>query len=344
MGLIATAPKYDSAHWYTPAGEPLYEVPRADGKGMRPTTLRDASAMGLYPSVTTVEQILDKPPLNKWKVEQGILAALTTERKDNESLDDFAARVAEEAESVSGKARDLGSAIHAAIEADLTGAPSPAWPAGAEEMRAKWRSWARGELDLTDAEYERIVCHPLGYGGKVDFYGSDAGGHPLVLDWKTQGTKPGRKANAYDSWGRQLAAYAEALGAPPECRLLNVVLSTTEPGRLEVVEWTDRRPELFRQFKAIFWLWCLLKGYWPGGEFDIAPVSRILASDEHAGNGNGNGNGLIAVGQIAGLRQLASGEGRVVVDIGREQWPLLAVRGSVGTMVNLTEEENHGSA
>ena len=86
-------PRESASHWYYPDGTPLHEVPRADGKGTRPTSLRDARKLGLFPSVTNVLSILAKPGLEAWKQEQAILAALTLPRTENEPLDEFARRV-----------------------------------------------------------------------------------------------------------------------------------------------------------------------------------------------------------------------------------------------------------
>jgi hypothetical protein len=164
----------------------------------------------------------------------------------------------------------------------------------------------------------------------------------VIIDWKTMSTKPGRKVTGYDSWGRQLAAYAEALGEPERTRLINVVLSTTEPGRLEIVEWTDQRAQLFRQFRAILWLWCLLKGYWPGGEFDIAPVGRIMATGETAakpGTSPMDDSNLVGIGQAGSLRRLVDGDSNLTVHFPREQWPFVAVRATANSMVKLYIEE-----
>lgn len=60
-------PRESASHWYFPDGTPLHEVPRADGKGQRPTSLRDARKLGLFPSVTNVLSILAKPGLDAWK-------------------------------------------------------------------------------------------------------------------------------------------------------------------------------------------------------------------------------------------------------------------------------------
>jgi hypothetical protein len=36
-----------ASRWYLPSGKPFHEVERADGKGMRSSTLRDAVKWGL---------------------------------------------------------------------------------------------------------------------------------------------------------------------------------------------------------------------------------------------------------------------------------------------------------
>jgi hypothetical protein len=70
-------PRESSSHWYFPDGTPLHDVPRADGKGTRPTSLRDARKLGLFPSVTNVLGVIANPGLSAWKMEQAILSALT---------------------------------------------------------------------------------------------------------------------------------------------------------------------------------------------------------------------------------------------------------------------------
>ena len=105
-----------AAHWYTRDGAPAYEVPRADGKGMRATTVRDARKDDLVPSVTTVLRVLANPVLEAWKQEQCVLSALTLPREDDESEDDYAKRVVLDSKETSRKAMTLGTDVHAAIE------------------------------------------------------------------------------------------------------------------------------------------------------------------------------------------------------------------------------------
>ena len=51
-------------HWYTQDGKPMHWVDKADGKGTRNTTLRDARKLNLLPSVTNILKLLNNPELN----------------------------------------------------------------------------------------------------------------------------------------------------------------------------------------------------------------------------------------------------------------------------------------
>src|SRR4030067_773313 len=101
----------ESGHWYMPDGSPMYTI-RVGDKPERPTTLRDARRLGLFPSVTMIISLLSKPGLEKWKLRQAILAALTLPMNPDETLDDFAVRVTRDAKEQSRKRAEEGSAIH----------------------------------------------------------------------------------------------------------------------------------------------------------------------------------------------------------------------------------------
>ena len=71
--MIAKEPRAsESNHWYTRNGVPQYTVEAKKG-GQRNTTLRDARAMGLVPSVTTILNIIAKPGLTLWLQQQVLL-------------------------------------------------------------------------------------------------------------------------------------------------------------------------------------------------------------------------------------------------------------------------------
>ena len=91
---------------------------------MKVPTLADARKLNLLPSVTTVLRILDKPALNEWKIEQGVLAVMTTPQLPGEEMDAFIHRVlhVEKVQDQEGKkARDRGTDIHAALESYFLG-------------------------------------------------------------------------------------------------------------------------------------------------------------------------------------------------------------------------------
>src|SRR5215469_7781999 len=113
MILIQRQP---ASHWYLRDGTPFHEIAKKDGSGNRPVTLADARKVFALPSVTNVLGVLAKPGLDAWKIEQGIMAALTLPRKPEEPLDVFALRVVADMGEQVEKAADFGSAIHAACE------------------------------------------------------------------------------------------------------------------------------------------------------------------------------------------------------------------------------------
>src|SRR5207245_9840998 len=127
-----------SGHFYSRDGLPFFQVPYADAsKGMRAPTLADARKVAAIPSVTTYLQVLDKPALNTWKVEQGVNAVMTSPRGEGEELDAFIHRVIQIErvhEQESEIARDKGTAIHAAMENLFKGQPPSVPP-------SEWSEW-----------------------------------------------------------------------------------------------------------------------------------------------------------------------------------------------------------
>ena len=255
----------NSSHWYTRDGKPCYELPNASKPGtMRPTTLRDARKLDLLPSVTSILSVVAKPGLETWKQSQCIEAALTLPRLEGESLDDFAKRVVVDSQEHSAQARELGTRVHAGCEEWMINMGYSGTPT-INPMVEAFAMWYVENVKEA-VVIEHAVASPLGFGGKLDLLCvlrqllKSA-----IVDIKTQGTKKDKPVNAYPEHGMQLVAYEKACGPKwgRPLRLLNVIISTTEPGRIEVVDWTDKRDELWEAFQAAFTLWRFLKGYDP---------------------------------------------------------------------------------
>ena len=254
--------KAPSGHWYWPDGRPAHRLPRSGGDGERATTITDARRMGLYPSVTSILGILAKPGLEKWKLEQMALACLRHPKQVDESEGYWCSRVRNVAFEQVEQAADLGTTIHAALEAAMNGEPY------APELQPYVRpvlDWkASTGIEIVEREV-RMVNKAEGFAGTADVlfrFGQYGMG---ILDYKTRKTKPGEEVVAYDNQAMQLAAYAATYwGAHNITRVLaaNVFISTTEPGRVEVVKHGD----LFRDwqaFRMVAALWRYQKDYDP---------------------------------------------------------------------------------
>ena len=263
----------ENAHWYRRNGEPLHSVPSAKGEP-RPTTLRDARKLGLLPSVTNVLGVINKPELVEWKMTQAVLAALTLPRLDGEDLGVFAKRVVEDAQSQVKGAAEFGSAFHAgaeqvakSLEVDPAG-PYAAW-------LNLHRDWFQANCVRVVWTERVLVNTELGYAGTADLLIEHQAYGLTLVDYKTQGVKPGNKARAYNSWCQQLAAYRRAiqpsLGSyggtsrePARITCLSVIVNSTEPSAPVEHVWSEEELEAgLSSFEAALVIWRNEKGYDP---------------------------------------------------------------------------------
>jgi hypothetical protein len=256
----------DSAHWYQPDGVPLHTVLSAKGEP-RPTTLRDARKLGLFPSVTNILGVIAKPGLTSWLQEQAVLAALTLPRIAGESEDAFAHRVVEDSLTTRDGAADFGTAFHHGAEqvaktlevdrADLLSA----W-------LNRYRDWYQENVRVLHWT-ERVLVHPeFLYAGTADLLIEHPVHGPTLVDLKTMKIKPGgpgrgpQAPTPYKSWCYQLAAYRVALGAPVRC--MNLIVNSVEPANPIEHLWSEDQIETGREaFMAAYLLWCIEKGYDP---------------------------------------------------------------------------------
>jgi len=242
----------NSAHWYNADGSPAYETLGKNGK-VRKTTLADARKVGLVPSVTTILKIVANPGLDAWKRSQLVESALTFPQ-NGRPVDDCVREIVADANKVAADAAKFGTQVHDLIECTLANGS------------ASFRDALPGALSAVNRFLE--LYNPLGwintglevpfcahgYGGKIDWLGHDVEGVQIVLDYKTQRTKAGEPFKVYKSWGAQLAGYAE--GVSPGARLVNIVMSSTEPDReAKLVEWEDY-DEMKYAFFCAYDLWC----------------------------------------------------------------------------------------
>lgn len=247
-----------SEHWYTNTGKPCYEVAKKDG-GMRSTTLADARKLGLVPSVTTVLDVIHKDALVTWKVNQGILAALTLSKRDDEAESAYISRILTDSRQQAKDAADEGSRIHDAIERSFKGLV-------VEDRYQPHVAGVRAELlrifpHVNDWVAEQSFCHEYGFGGKVDLHSPSTG---IVVDHKGKdGDFSDGKKLAYDQhW--QLSPYQKGLCPNSRERCANIFFSRTHPGIVTSHVWSpDEMAEGWQVFMGALTLWKAIKKFDP---------------------------------------------------------------------------------
>ncbi|MBV5330392.1 MAG: hypothetical protein JZU65_22630, partial [Chlorobium sp.] len=218
----------ETGHYYTWSGEPAYTIIGKNGKE-RNTNVRDARNLSLVPSVTEVMKVIAKPGLERWKMEQVLMASLTLPMAEGETLEKYAVRVMNDSREQTRKACDRGTFIHGELE--------------------KWLSGGlvhSDNVDLCHRVYEKLkdlfgpqmwsveksfACS-LGYGGKCDLHSID-----MVVDFKTKEFGENNLPTIYDEHAMQLAAYRRGLNVDG-ARCAICFVSTTNP-IVHVVEIDD---------------------------------------------------------------------------------------------------------
>lgn len=247
--------------FYTPEGEALYEVPNKSKPGTtRPFTLADARKMDPHPlpSVTTIlSETIRKPQLEDWKVEQGIMAALTLPRLPNESTDAFAHRVVQDMSKEAEGAADFGRTIHQAIEAHLIGDVNTlqSLPETVMPFLDEFIKWQESVLLTVQATELVVTNKEIGYAGRLDIWGdlNWKGAGNSVLDIKTQHIKNG-KPTFYDEWAMQLAAYAWTFEGTQKPSLVSIVIDSQEP-KAPIIKVWENSLQHFQAFLDTLSLW-----------------------------------------------------------------------------------------
>lgn len=251
----------EGGHWYAADGSPVYTVTGKNGKE-RPTTLRDARKLNLYPSVTTIIRTAASPGLQRWKDEQLLMAALTSTRLLGETDEDYISRVIDDSKAQGRAAADRGTALHGALERYIQ--------SGGSERQGPWQEHCEAVCEamrekginlLTDGTAERSFAHPLGYGGKIDWSGRYA-----ICDFKSKERLDGKKMKGYDEHVMQLKAYD--IGLIPatgysQRRLFNIFVGA-EDKAVQVLEWSKEDGERgWQMYLQLLKYWQAKTGYTP---------------------------------------------------------------------------------
>lgn len=257
------------SHWYDREGKACHTQPTKKGakNATRPTNITDARAQGLFPSITTIMGVVDNPALNRWKNSRIVEWCFKASPGPEETLEQYTATALDKAFDEVADAADLGTDTHANIEAYTRGEPMP-YQGHAFEL-----AWA-GLLGFQKAGYTvdksevSVVCPQHGYAGTTDCAvtkGSMCG----IVDFKTIRTTPGKPLSYRFNHLPQIAAYHVAYwcngGVITDNGFgANVYISTTEPNRVEVVEYTAQEMrDAFDMFLSACNIWRYANKYDP---------------------------------------------------------------------------------
>lgn len=223
----------------------------------------------LYPSVTTILSVINKPALGPWYAreerrhfETALLDVLARPgARDPEWVLGELAQVVvgvKAADRAKQQAASIGTATHAMIEYSLRvqlgedPGPRPDIPDAALWAFEVWRQWA-DEVELVPLAIERVVHDPVyGYAGTLDLY-AKVKGVLTVLDWKTG-------KSVYPEAFLQNIAYrsAAALDDMPSAQGLIVRLPKLVDDPAPEPVWVPETATL-RDFLAALRLWRCLR-------------------------------------------------------------------------------------
>jgi len=246
----------EAGHWYSKTGEAKYTIIGANGKE-RNTTLRDARKFGYLPSVSAILRVADNPGLDKWKRDTLLMAAATLPKVEGESVEQWMERVEKDSNEQSSKARDLGTEIHGSLERAYLG----------KDYNPEHEVFVKSTMNIIREHFndwvwsaEKSFASPLGYGGKVDLHA----GSSIVIDFKTSAFDDADKKKGYDEYILQLVAYAKGLGMREGFRCANVLVSTSTPGLVKIIEYTQEEMQTaWEKFLCLLRYWQLDKAYHP---------------------------------------------------------------------------------
>lgn len=228
-------------HWYNKEGKACHFQPTKKGAANpeRPTNIKDARKLKLFPSITTILKTLNIPSLERWKQTKIVEACFNRPPIGGEDYSEYESYILRNAFDGVSDAASLGTRIHANINSIVKG----------QEMQHKDETDyailamdAVTKLGLHVEESEiTVVNEKHGYAGTTDL-AFTKGKYCGIVDFKSTRTKEGEPIHRKLDHIAQIAAYHVGFWTKGESIVnhtigYNIYISTTEKGRIDVVEY-----------------------------------------------------------------------------------------------------------
>lgn len=243
----------DSGHYYKWDGTPAYTLIGKNGKE-RSTTVRDARQLDLVPSVTEVMKVMAKPGLERWKMQQVLMASLTLPMLEDETLEAYAVRVMTDSMEQTRKACDRGTEIHGELEKYFTGKQVLAQHL---ETCCVVESALIKRFGVQPWGAEKSFAY-AGYGGKCDLHSKT-----VVVDFKTKEFTADNLPKPFDEHAMQLSAYRNGLPCDNDAECAIVYVSSIEPLCHIVDIGEEALDRGWAMFSHCLDLWKATKKYYP---------------------------------------------------------------------------------
>lgn len=249
----------EGGHWYVP-GPPVqcaYEVLGVNGK-WRGTHIGDARKHGWFPGASSIVRQEAAPALERWKIRQAVMSALTHPKvAETKDADELMALIERDSQEQVKQAASRGTAIHAAIEQFfIDGSINFTYEPYIKAVRHELKMLS-GVDDRDAWKPEVAVCHPFGFGGRIDLVSESLG---WTIDFKGKEFAQDDEIKAYPEQCRQLAAYREA--KHPTSRTANIFISRNHPGLVRTREWDlSESAKGWREFRLLLTYWQLKNNF-----------------------------------------------------------------------------------
>ena len=241
-----------------------------DGKPQYQAGLKEARKEGFLISHTSVLDVIYNYGLEKWKQDQFILIAKDNLMLPNETDKDYIKRIRDISYDKKKDAPDYGKVIHNLIERYLKNEciQMVEYDMKIQTTMPEVWTWIDENIEKPILIEPQLTNLEYGFAGKPDLLCELKTGEIALIDWKTAKTTKNWKVTGWPSWCWQIAAQerlvyssadielAHILGEQGVGRYMNIAISNTEPGRVDVVEWSqediDKGWEIFESALKIW--------------------------------------------------------------------------------------------
>lgn len=255
-------------HWYDSKGDPQHFL----GKDGAATTLRQARTRAkegdpIFPSVTTIGNIVSKFQLNQWIAQEAAMLATKMLPEDGEPDRAWARTVLKASSDKTEEKAKAGTDIHDILERHQGGIEyaSEHQPMCEAVEALILKNTGLSMCDDFYAEM-RFCDTEQGYAGMCDLHSkqlngtfANGGKDEWVIDYKSK-DDVNDKTRGWPEQAEQLAAYAHGLGRP-NARIANIFISRSNPTDIKFFEHKD--PMAWERFRHTLMLWQVSKKFGP---------------------------------------------------------------------------------